>query len=196
MIITPLLACNFFGSQYPSEVIHGVEDRAIRTVRTDRLSKFIDSASDEVQLNVVDVTLSDRHEERRAFLTFSGDQYKYLGPLQQLTPDIPLEFIFFDINGTRFIAIWILQTATEHPTFVTVGRSEQLASDDSMRVLSTGEVSNRVAIIYIPSDQSHLWQELTTIRVAGREIATEYAWEAKFNPPLSIDTNFIEVNLP
>ena len=183
--------------QYPTEVMVGVANGAIRTLRTDDLEGYIGAPSNKsVELNVVEVTLADGSEERRAFVDFSNDGQAYVGPLQMLSPDIPLEFIFLELGDTRFIAMWILEAASESPTFVTIGRPEQLANDDSMRVLSSGGVVNRVGLILIPANQLSLWQGLTTIRVNGEDVLNRYAWEEDFDPPLSIESKFIKVNLP
>jgi hypothetical protein len=190
-----LFSCSF-SSRYPEEVLRGVEDRAIRTLRTDRLNQLIFAlAGKQTELKVAEVTLNDRSQERRAFLTFPNNQYYYLGPLQRLDPDDPVEFILFELSGSRFIAIWIDEAVVKNPSFVTVMRPQQLASDDSMRVLNTGEAVNRVALIYIPESQGPLWNKLVAVRITGRGV-TGYAWEKIFEPPLEIEPYFIEVSPP
>lgn len=184
-----------FGSKYPEAVLQGVEDRAIRTLRTDPLDRLVaDAAGQKLELRVVEVTLNNRTKERRAFLTFDDDRHEYLGRLKRLDMDSPLEFILFEIRGSRFVATWVDETAAENPTFVTFGRPQQSPGDDSMRVLNTGEVVNRVAVLYLPESEAQLWDEITTIRISSHGV-TGYAWEKAFEPPLAIASYFIEVNL-
>lgn len=189
-----LFSCSF-GNQFPDPVLQGVEDRAIRTLRTDPLGQLVSPTGDTVELRVVEVTLSDRSQERRAFLTLADGQFEYLGPLAGLQPGDPLEYLLFEINGSRFVAVWIGEDAVERPSFATLERPRQLSTDDSMRVLSTGEVINRVGLLYLPADEARLWDELTAVRITGRGV-TGYAWETDFAPPLNIAPRFTPVNLP
>ncbi len=195
LMILFLFSCSF-GSKYPEAVLQGVEDRAIRTLRTDPLDRFVaGAAGQKLELRVVEVTLNNRSKERRAFLTFKDNRHEYLGRLEKLDPDSPLEFTLFEIKGSRFVAVWVDETAAKNPSFVTLGRPQQLPGDDSMSVLNTGEAVNRVALLYLPENETQLWHEITTIRVTGRGV-TGYAWEKDFEPPLAIAPYFIEVNLP
>lgn len=185
-----------FGAKYPEEVLRGVQDRAIRTLRTEQLDRVVAGLHGKrVELRVVEVTLRDRTQERRAFLTFPDGRHVYLGPLQRLAPEMPLEFVMLELAGDRIMAVWVDGVAAERPTFVTVGRPQQLSADDSMRVLSTGEVANRVALIFIPESAAQLWSGLTTARVSASDV-TGYAWETTLEPPLEINSHFVKVDLP
>jgi hypothetical protein len=196
MLITLFLGGCGSGDTYPEAVLNGVKDRAIRILRTEQLDRSIAGLQGkQVELRVVEVTLASQSKERRAFLTFADGQHEYLGQLQCLAPDMPLEYVMFEIAGDQVVAIWVNETIAERPTFVTIGRPQQLASDDSMRVLSTGEVSNRVALIFISERATQLWHLLTTARVTVSGV-TGYAWEATLKPPLEISSRIIKVNLP
>ncbi|HHJ06338.1 MAG TPA: hypothetical protein ENK24_02445, partial [Anaerolineae bacterium] len=167
LLLLLLLACRFGGS-YPEEAARNVKDGAIRTLRTDKLGSHLTGLSDSIELKVVDVTLNDGSEERRAFLVSPDDNYEYLGRLQKLAAGVPLDALVFSLNGRRFMIFWVDKTLSGKPVFVTVARPEQLSSDDSMSVLGKGEAANRVVLIYIPENQASLWQELTYLRISGR----------------------------
>ncbi len=187
LLLLFLLACRFGGS-YPEEAARNVKDGAIRTLRTDKLGSHLTGLSDSIELKVVDVTLNDGSEERRAFLVSPDDNYEYLGRLQKLAAGVPLDALVFSLNGRRFMIFWVDKTLSGKPVFVTVARPEQLPSDDSMSVQGKGEAANRVVLIYIPENQASLWRELTYLRISGRG---GVLWEQAFNPPLWIGSNFV-----
>jgi len=196
VIISMVLGGCGFGSRYPEAVLRGVKDRAVRTLRTERLDRSIAGLNGQhVELHVVEVTLDDLTRERRAFLTFRDGRHEYLGRLERLMPDMPLEFVILELAGHQIMAIWVDGAAVKRPTFVTVGRPEQLPDDDSMRVLSTGEVSNQVALIFIPRVAAPLWGALATARVTASDV-TGYAWETKLQPPLDLTSHIVKVKLP
>jgi len=187
------------GSNYPDEIMQGVEDHAIRSLYTDlsRIGPLVTGSPDvKIEFRVVEVVLSDRSEERRAYVRFSDEQYQNLGTLETIHPDIPVEFVFIDIEGTRFVAAWIPEEVAKNPLFMTIARPKYLPTDDSMRVLSTGEVSNRVAVMYMPEKNASLWQALTNMRITDDGVDFDDMWERDLDPPLRINTKFIKVSLP
>lgn len=138
----------------------------------------------------------DRSKERRAFLAFGDGQYRYLGSMQRLRSDDPLEYLMFETEGNRFVIVWVDEAAAQQPTFVTLERPEQLTTDDSLQVLRSGEVANQVAIIYLPRSEANLWTSLTEARVSAKDDPLAYSWLAEYNPPIEIDTYFNEITLP
>lgn len=197
-IVVSLLACSSINSyRHPQEIYQNIQGNAVDILRTDELTSLVSNIPpNKIKLHVVSVVLNNGYEERRAYLSFKENQFKYLGSLNKLSINTPIELVLFEINGNRFIVAWVDEEVSERPTFVTIERPIQLASDDSMRVLNTGEIHNRVALIYIHESQSLLWQKLTSIRVTGQNVTTGYALEKKFNPLLSIASDFIKVNIP
>lgn len=184
------------GRSLPPPLLENVKSRAVRTLRTDFLEPQFTGASKRVALEVVEVTLTDRSKERRAFLSFGDGQHHYLGAMQQLRPDEPLEYLMFEIQATRFVIVWVDPAAAREPTFVTLERPEQLTTDDSLNVLRSGEVANRVALIYLPQSEANLWTTLTEARVSAKDQPLDYTWTGEYEPPITIDPYFREITVP
>lgn len=160
-------------SKYPPEVMQDVDDRAVRT-----LYSLVLNNKKDTDLKIVEVTLNDQTKKRRAFVSFNDIDFQYLGELAPLRDDIPAEFAFLEFNDLALITVWVPDNYKAD--FVTFKRVASKLNDDSMSVLSTAELSNKVGLIY---DDFNLWSDLAGLRMTK---GTGTLYEQEFYPPLPL----------
>lgn len=187
-----LAACSV--APVPQVALDGVEARAFRKLRSEDIGSYVTGYDQPLTLVVGDAKLTSGALERRAYITPTDAAPIYLGALSRQWADAPLETLCFDLQGDRFIVIWVDETVAGAPTTVTLGRPVQQAVDDSMNTLRVAAAANRVAIVPIAALEAPLWQEINDLRVQTRQ--GNFAWQARFDPPLAINSCFTSVTLP
>lgn len=187
-----LAACSI--APVPQVALDGVEARAFRKLRSEDLNPYVTGYDRPLMLVVGDARLTNDGLERRAYITPTDAAPIYLGALSRQWANVPLEMLCLDLEGDRFIVIWVDEMVAGTPTTVTFGRPMQQSIDDSMNTLRVAAVANRVAIVPIAAVEAALWQEINDIRVQTRQ--EHFAWQARFEPPLAINNCFTSITLP
>jgi hypothetical protein len=178
----------------PPQALADVEAGAYRTLYSVDIDKLVRGATPPLKLVVIDAKITGGKLVHRAFLNGPDRHTTYIGALMRELPDVPLETLFFDLNGTRFAIVWVDESVPGDVRSVTLGRPPQQDNDDSMNVLRTGEAVNRVAVIPIAPAEAHLWQSLADVLVQSNR--TGFALEHTYDPPFSIQSLFQPVELP
>jgi hypothetical protein len=182
--------------QYPAGILQDVDDRAVSIRRTDALHNlFQESGGSEIWLKVAEVKLNDGTRERRAFIDISGGQPVYLGKLNKVDPELPLEFLMFELKGGYFVVVWVQEDAAKEPLVVDIGRAPQ-GTENNYPQLRGSSVINRVALIPLPPREVPLWDALVTVRVSAKDVDTGYALHRDFTPPLRITHLFTQIEVP
>lgn len=192
-VICALLAC-CSSAALPTEALVGVEARAARKLRTQEIGEWIEGADKSLALVVLDAKVQGGGTERRAYLEDKSGKTRYLGALQRQLPGAPVESLFFDANGSHFAVIWVDSSVAGQVDTVTIGRPIQREGDDSMNILRTGAVANRVAIIPMAPGEAALWNQLSDLLIYTG--GTDFAWKHTYNPPLPIQSLYQKAALP
>ena len=186
-----LAACS---AALPAEALVGVESRAARKLRTQEIGEWIDGADRSLAVVLLDVKLQGGGSERRAYLQGKGGKTVYLGALARQLPDAPLESLFFAANGARFAVIWVDESIPGKIDTVTLGRPQQLPTDDSMNTLRAGGAANRVAIVPFAAGEADLWNYLSNVLIYTGGL--DFAWQHTYAPPIPIQPFVQTVPLP
>ncbi len=187
-----LIACG--SAAIPQAALENVEARAFRKLRTEDVSAYVDGFSGRVELVIGEARLKGGALERRAYLTFQGYPPVYLGPLTPQLADVPLETLFVDVGGDRFVIAWVDESILGTPTSVVLGRPVLQPVDDSMNTLRVGAAVNRVAILPIAAAEALLWPEVSEARVQTR--SEGFVWQRQFDPPVFVEHLFQIVVIP
>lgn len=178
----------------PDELLSGTSDldkpRSYRVIyERDGLQRLA-GVEDNIKVVMAEVTLGSTHLQRRAYLEIDRSESVYLGTLHAIPDAGPVEFLFFQINGTRMAIAWVDPTLTSSLEAVSIVRSEQrgdVMGDDAPSRLSDGPARQQSAFIALRD--SDRWVELTEIRVSSGD-SVGYRYVQKLSPPYPLTSEF------
>jgi len=147
----------------------------------------------------VSLILMEEGNTRHLFLRYRKKSHPLGSLRRQIGPEIPVETMFLNIDGNRFIVFWVNDDLTDKARSIMIYRPDpdfpdQPGKSNEAKIVEVDK--NGMAVVPIFTRETHDWSYLDEIVITSLTAADDFLFEKTFDPALPISHLFQQVSLP
>jgi hypothetical protein len=170
----------------------------------------------DATVHVVRLSNTDGRSELHAFVALPADNkqpgMRTLGPLKRHWPEIPIDWVFFEVSGERFVIGYVDPVVTETVDSVVLEPGGMaIAESVNQTVAAIPSRNNRTFGMPLVEDSAPVWTQLRNVRVTTVEsmaqaraeqqrtgvLTASTPWvERTWDPPLDITAYYVAIPTP